>query len=223
MGVVSPQLYAIVKAGSPRDRNRLIASSGTPRPADGSRHLVGIAMDVTEQRRLAEFTATADMRLRDAVEAISEAFVLWDAGNRLVLCNSKFRDLHALSSEDAVPGRRYDEIMGQGALPPVRRGIPGPERGTSRTFEVELTDGRWLQVSERRTKDGPRLRSRAGHAPADGPAPAGRGLGAADGDDARDRDADSRLRPQRRLCPAVLGHGPIGRLSRPGGAQLRAA
>ncbi|CAO4155909.1 PAS domain-containing sensor histidine kinase [Methylorubrum aminovorans] len=122
--------------------------------ADGSRHLVGIAMDVTEQRRLAEFTATADMRLRDAVEAISEAFVLWDAGNRLVLCNSKFRDLHALASEDAVPGRRYDEIMGQGALPPVRRGIPGPERGTSRTFEVELTDGRWLQVSERRTKDG---------------------------------------------------------------------
>ncbi|ACK81413.1 PAS domain-containing sensor histidine kinase [Methylorubrum extorquens] len=121
---------------------------------DGSRHLVGIAMDVTEQRRLAEFTATADMRLRDAVEAVSEAFVLWDASNRLVLCNSKFRDLHALASEDAVPGRRYDEIMGRGALPPVRRGIPGSERGPSRTFEVELTDGRWLQVSERRTKDG---------------------------------------------------------------------
>ena len=123
-------------------------------PADGSRHLVGIAMDVTEQRRLAETNATADMRLRDAVEAVSEAFVLWDAGNRLVLCNSKFRDLHALASEDAVPGRRYDEIMGQGALPPVRRGIPGPERGPARTFELELTDGRWLQVSERRTKDG---------------------------------------------------------------------
>ncbi|MEE7456749.1 PAS domain-containing sensor histidine kinase [Methylorubrum populi] len=121
---------------------------------DGSRHLVGIAMDVTEQRRLAESSATADMRLRDAVEAISEAFVLWDASNRLVLCNSKFRALHALASDDAMPGRRYDEIMGRGALPPVRRGIPGAERGTSRTFEVELTDGRWLQVSERRTKDG---------------------------------------------------------------------
>ncbi|GAB6844079.1 two-component system cell cycle sensor histidine kinase PleC [Methylorubrum rhodinum] len=123
-------------------------------PSDGSRHLIGIAMDVTEQRRLAETNATADMRLRDAVEAVSEAFVLWDAGNRLVLCNSKFRDLYALTSHDAVPGRRYDEIMGQGALPPVRRDIPGPERGPARTFELELTDGRWLQVSERRTKDG---------------------------------------------------------------------
>ncbi len=124
--------------------------------ADGGRHLVGIAVDVTEQRLLAQTTATADMRLRDAVEAISEAFVLWDDTNRLVLCNSKFRNLHALSSEDAGPGRRYDEIMGRGALPPIRREMPekGPEGARARTFEVELNDGRWLQVSERRTKDG---------------------------------------------------------------------
>lgn len=56
-----------------------------PDQTDGGRHLVGIAVDVTEQRNLAESNATADMRLRDAVEAISEAFVLWDTGNRLVL------------------------------------------------------------------------------------------------------------------------------------------
>ncbi len=35
-------------------------------------HLVGIAVDITEERRLAERTATADMRLRDAIESISE-------------------------------------------------------------------------------------------------------------------------------------------------------
>ncbi len=34
------------------------------------------------------------MRLRDAIETISEAFVLWDAENRLVMCNSKFQQLH---------------------------------------------------------------------------------------------------------------------------------
>ena len=123
---------------------------------DGGRHLVGIAVDVTEQHRLAETTATADLRLRDAVEAISEAFVLWDDSNRLVLCNSKFRNLHALSVEDATPGRRYHEVMGRGELPPVRREMPDVGRltATARTFEVELIDGRWLQVSERRTKDG---------------------------------------------------------------------
>ena len=125
-----------------------------PDTADGGSHLVGIAIDVSEQRHLAESTATADMRLRDAVEAISEAFVLWDTTNRLVLCNSKFRHLHALNPEDAQPGRRYAEVMGRGVLPQVRREMPETGAATARTFEAELADGRWLQISERRTKDG---------------------------------------------------------------------
>src|SRR5205085_10973779 len=49
-------------------------------------HLIGIAVDVTEQKLLVEMTAAADLRLRDAIETIPEAFVLWDAHNRLVLC-----------------------------------------------------------------------------------------------------------------------------------------
>ena len=59
-------------------------------------HLIGIAVDVTEQKSLAERTVAADLRLRDAIETIPEAFVLWDAENRLVLCNSNFQHLHKL-------------------------------------------------------------------------------------------------------------------------------
>lgn len=121
---------------------------------DGGRHLVGIAVDISQQRALEETNAAADMRLRDAVEAISEAFVLWDQGNRLVLCNSKFRHLHALSAEDAQPGRRYVDVMSRGALPQIRRETPEIGMATARTFEAELADGRWLQISERRTRDG---------------------------------------------------------------------
>src|SRR5207244_1833821 len=54
-------------------------------------HVIGIAIDVTEQINLAEKSEAADERLRDAIESISEAFVVWDADNRLVLCNSKFQ------------------------------------------------------------------------------------------------------------------------------------
>ncbi|AWN34628.1 PAS domain-containing sensor histidine kinase [Methylobacterium radiodurans] len=125
-----------------------------PDSADGGSHLVGIAIDVSEQHQLAETSATADMRLRDAIEAISEAFVLWDTGNKLVLCNSKFRHLHALNPEDAQPGRRYADVMSRGMLPQIRREMPESGAATARTFEAELTDGRWLQISERRTKDG---------------------------------------------------------------------
>ena len=122
---------------------------------DGGRHLIGICVDVTEQRRLAESSATADARLRDAVEAISEAFVLWDASNHLVLCNSKFRTLHGLPDADGLPGQRYEMVMGASAPPPVRREVVhGAGSDDARTFEAELGDGRWLQVSERRTKDG---------------------------------------------------------------------
>jgi two-component system cell cycle sensor histidine kinase PleC len=125
-------------------------------PDGDGRHLVGIAVDVTEQRGLAERTATADVRLRDAVEAISEAFVLWDANNRLVLCNSKFQRLHNLRPDSIAPGQSYDEVMDRGRLPAVTnqvlRGDGREKRG--RSFEAQLADGRWLQVNERRTNDG---------------------------------------------------------------------
>ena len=53
-------------------------------------HLIGIAVDITEQKSLVERTMAADLRLRDAIETIPEAFVLWDADNRLVLVQFEF-------------------------------------------------------------------------------------------------------------------------------------
>ena len=67
--------------------------------SDAGTHLIGIAVDITEQKSLAEKTVEADLRLRDAIETIPEAFVLWDADNRLVLCNSNFQALHDLPTE----------------------------------------------------------------------------------------------------------------------------
>ncbi|HEX8167760.1 MAG TPA: ATP-binding protein [Beijerinckiaceae bacterium] len=123
---------------------------------DAGQHLVGISVDITDQRALAEHSAKADARLRDAVDAISEAFVLWDADNRLVLCNSKFQTLHDLPPDLAVAGKDYAEVM-KGSQPPVVRHRLVSENGCkvgARTFEAQLGDGRWLQINERRTKDG---------------------------------------------------------------------
>ncbi|TMJ02338.1 MAG: PAS domain S-box protein [Alphaproteobacteria bacterium] len=134
-----------------RARCELVRQPGEPHP-----HLIGIAVDITEQRRLAEESATAEMRLSDAIEAISEAFVVWDSDNRLVLCNSKFQSLHGLTDEAVACGTPYEDISAAGSKPIVRmqlssegRAVPG-----ARTFEAQLDDGRWLQISERRTKDG---------------------------------------------------------------------
>ena len=132
----------------------------TQQPDEPGFHLIGIAVDISEQKTLAAQTAAADVRLRDAIETIPEAFVLWDAENRLVLCNSNFQALHNLPDEAVAAGMPFERIIATERRPAVAQltnesvgealmGDPG-----ARTFEVQLEDGRWLHVSERRTKDG---------------------------------------------------------------------
>jgi two-component system cell cycle sensor histidine kinase PleC len=118
-------------------------------------HLIGIAVDITEQRNLVERTMAADLRLRDAIETIPEAFVLWDAENRLVLCNSNFQELHQLPDEAVVAGTSYETIVATGRKPLIRATVAhDSEPRGARTFEAQLEDGRWMHISERRTKDG---------------------------------------------------------------------
>ena len=123
---------------------------------DAGVHLIGIAVDITEQKELAEQTETADARLRDAIETISEAFVLWDAENRLVMCNSKFQRFHNLPFDALHQGVPYADLMSIGVRPVVDREITLGQRpeGLARSYEARLADGRWLQVNERRTRDG---------------------------------------------------------------------
>ena len=124
--------------------------------ADAGLHLIGIAVDITEQKSLAEKTVEADLRLRDAIETIPEAFVLWDAGDRLVLCNSHFQRLHKLPDTAVTPGTSYETVIEVGSMPEVRTRLheAGHHAPGARTFEAQLDDGSWLHISERRTKDG---------------------------------------------------------------------
>ncbi len=125
-------------------------------PGEAGLHLIGIAVDITEQKRLVAKTEAADVRLRDAIETISEAFVVWDADNRLVVCNSKFQSLHSLADDAVATGATYEAVVAAGGRPVVRTQMVGDTRREpgGRIFEAQLDDGRWLHISERRTKDG---------------------------------------------------------------------
>ncbi len=124
--------------------------------SDAGLHLIGIAVDITEQKSLAEKTVEADLRLRDAIETIPEAFVLWDASDRLVLCNSHFQRLHKLPDSAVIPGTSYETVIEVGRMPEVRTRLHevANQAPGARTFEAQLDDGSWLHISERRTKDG---------------------------------------------------------------------
>jgi two-component system cell cycle sensor histidine kinase PleC len=125
-------------------------------PGEPGLHLIGIAVDVTEQKSLVEKTAAADLRLRDAIETIPEAFVLWDAENRLVLCNSNFQALHKLPDGIIVAGTPYEDVVAAGRKYMIRSKTGSEEEDIpgARNFEAQLDDGQWLYISERRTKDG---------------------------------------------------------------------
>jgi two-component system cell cycle sensor histidine kinase PleC len=133
-----------------RARCELVQQSG-----DSGPHLIGIAVDITEQKTLVERTVEADLRLRDAIETIPEAFVVWDAQNRLVLCNSNFQELHNLPDDAIKAGASYESVVAAGRKPVVRSKVTSEGQSPgARTFEAQLDDGRWLHISERRTKDG---------------------------------------------------------------------
>ncbi|MEX3008096.1 PAS domain-containing sensor histidine kinase [Hoeflea sp. TYP-13] len=118
-------------------------------------HLIGIAMDVTEQQRLAQRSVEADQRLFDAVESTSEAFVLWDRYDQLVMCNSNYQRIYGLPDEAVLPGLEKKDVLAAAKRPIVKKQIAAADGGNdTKSMEVQLADGRWLQINERNTTDG---------------------------------------------------------------------
>lgn len=138
--------------------------------------LVGIGRDKTEQKRARaalieseERAARAEQMLIDAIESLSEGFILRDAEDRFVLCNSKYRDYYGWVADHLRPGVPFENILRTGALladglPPDTTDVPPwIEEWVAQRLDLQnlgnireepLPDGRWLQVSDRRTKHG---------------------------------------------------------------------
>ncbi len=110
--------------------------------------------------------AQARQMLENAIESMTDGFVMFDAGDRLVACNSRYRDFYHISASVIMPGARFEDIMREGARRGQYVGIAGDEleawvqemviwhRGNHPPMERLLSDGRWLRITERRMPDG---------------------------------------------------------------------
>lgn len=116
-------------------------------------HLVGISFDVSEQHQFAEETAQADLRIREAIENISESFVLWDANDRLLLSNSKYREYAGLPENIELRGALRTTIEAK-TQARVSAMLAGDTETGNLTYERQMNDGTWLKINERRTADG---------------------------------------------------------------------
>jgi signal transduction histidine kinase/CheY-like chemotaxis protein/PAS domain-containing protein len=105
----------------------------------------------------------AQVRLTDALESISEGFFLYDAHDRMVLCNSRYRELFPSMADVYQPGLEFEQML----RTVVERGIVAeaaerPQEWIARRLAQHRdpggpfllqSDGRWIQVSERKTQD----------------------------------------------------------------------
>jgi two-component system cell cycle sensor histidine kinase PleC len=119
---------------------------------DGHTRIIGVALDVTEERIAQARAQAAEGRLRDAIESVSEAFVLWDRQGRLLMCNRAYRSVFSLEPRILKPGALREHVNRFVALA-IAREQPTPD-GTRGVREAELNDGRWVIISERRTAEG---------------------------------------------------------------------
>jgi PAS domain S-box-containing protein len=121
--------------------------------------------DTTEQRANEARQRELEVLLRDAIESISEGFVIYDADDRLVLCNEAYRRLYPYSADLMVPGARFVDILRVSARINPNVNALGREedwlaervqmhQNPGTPFESQLEDGRWLLISERRTSSG---------------------------------------------------------------------
>ena len=121
------------------------------RTGEGAR-IVGVALDVTDERFAQARAQAAESRLRDAIDSVSEAFVLWDRMGRLLMCNRNYRAFFNLEPRVLKPGVPRESVERFARLA-IEREEPTAE-GETGVREALLNDGRWVQISERRTADG---------------------------------------------------------------------
>jgi PAS domain S-box-containing protein len=107
----------------------------------------------------------ARRRLTDALESISEGFFLYDADDRMVLCNSRYRELYPGMADVYRPGLEFEHMLRTVA---ERRIVADAVERPQQWVEQRLaqhrnpsgpvlqpqSDGRWIQINERKTQDG---------------------------------------------------------------------
>ena len=122
------------------------------RGEEGFSSILGVALDTTEARRAKAQAQAAESRLRDGIESVSDAFVLFDRHGRLILCNQAFQDAFGFEPGVLRKGALKADLNRIAALA-IKSDQPATG-GRAGAREVELHDGRWLQLVERFTSDG---------------------------------------------------------------------
>jgi adenylate cyclase len=104
-----------------------------------------------------------EQTLTEAIEAISEGFSLYDADDRIAVCNTRYKEMFSYGRETSMVGTPFRTIVAN-AVGLIADAQSDPEhwiaervaahRNPGAPHLQHRTDGRWIRVSERRTARG---------------------------------------------------------------------
>lgn len=131
--------------------------------ADGG--IINVRIDVTEEIRHRETTEAMRQQLQEAIEALPDGFALFDADDRLVLCNERYRTIYRESAPAIRPGVAFIDVLRYGLAHGQYPQAAGREdawlaervqahREPGPPVLQELPGNRWLRIDERRTRSG---------------------------------------------------------------------
>lgn len=129
---------------------------------------VDISDLIAQRQALETAQATAQQArqlLQDAIECLPDGFVLFDAEDKLLVCNTQYRLMYPISAPMMLPGNFFEDILRYGAQRGQYLDAVNNEEGWlkkrlhehySATHAVlqRLPEGRWVQADERRTPQG---------------------------------------------------------------------
>lgn len=121
--------------------------------------------DIALRQKAEDQLRMAQQTLRDAVDSISEGFVIFDDDDCLVMSNEPYRRLYPESAQLMIPGTPFEEIMWAGVDAGRYTEAVGCEsewlsdrihahENPSGATEQRLADGRCVMVCERRMQNG---------------------------------------------------------------------
>ena len=135
---------------------------GGPMPGGG---FVTTYTDASARHNAEAEVQRAGALLRGSIDALDDAFALFDADDRLLLCNQRYRDLYPLCADMMVPGNRFEQIVRAGAERGQYAEASGRvddwvaerlviHRQPSSQLRQRLGDGRTLRIVERQMPSG---------------------------------------------------------------------
>lgn len=161
-------IFHVGPEGEDARDSKFIRLSGIPIFGDDGLFLGyrGIGADITREMLAERRANLAHQQMADAIESVIDAIAVFDADDRLVICNKEYKRVFGKPNAPPVPGMTFENLLEAGGQYQIfdTNGLSFDQWKMERLAQhleasgaptiVHMNNGRWIQNREFRTSDG---------------------------------------------------------------------